>query len=391
MKVAQKLTINRQSLYAVLALVFGLLMIALPALASAEQLTERSIQLSSSSVNTANVSYNVKFTVDGDAEAFTVDFCAETPLIGEDCTTPAGFLATGVGATPEGATAASSPANNRVVVTKQIVAATEDEVEVTLTGIQNPSSDGTFFARIVTYETVGQAGSSTVGAASAGAVDQGSVAISITPTIGVSGTVLETLTFCVSGSPIDPNCTNTTAPVVVLGEETAEDSGIFALTPGVLSDGSIHTQLTTNASGGVVIRLKSNATACGGLVRAGTNGTEWDCIVPAIGDNIGLDATNNSARFGVITADATDTPNVSATGQLLPVEGSAYGNSIYAFNYVLGDETGVTGEYGDPFLDTRGAPATGKNMQLTFGATASTNTPAGNYTADLSMIAVGKF
>lgn len=53
--------------------------------------------------------------------------------------------------------------------------------------------------------------------------------------------------------------------------------------------------------------------------------------------------------------------------------------------------SGVTSTYGDQFLTTSGAPALNKNMTLTFGASAANNTPAGSYSADLSLIATGKF
>lgn len=388
MKTTAKIAMGRQLAYVAAALATVLLAIILPVMVSADQLTARSVQLSSASVGMSNVTYEVKFTAAGDAEAFTVDFCQETPLLGQACTQPTNFTAASAASTSTGVTNVTGSVN-RAVVAKEI--ATNEEVVVALTGISNPTVDGTMYARIVTYETATQAGESAIGAADVGSVDSGSVAIAITPTIGVSGTVLETLTFCVSGTAIGANCTGTTTPVVALGNETAQGSGIFALTPGELSEGNLFTQITTNATSGVVVHLKSSTTGCGGLMRAGADSSTGCGILPAVGENIGLNANDNSARFGVTTSDAVDTPNVNATGAFLPALNSIYSNDVYAFNYAVGDATGVTSPFGDPFLDTRSAPATGKNMTLTFGATASTNTPAGSYSADLSMIAVGKF
>jgi hypothetical protein len=59
--------------------------------------------------------------------------------------------------------------------------------------------------------------------------------------------------------------------------------------------------------------------------------------------------------------------------------------------YVSGDATGVTSTYGDPILDTAGAPVNNMGMPLTFGASAANDTAAGLYSADLSLIATGKF
>jgi len=199
--------------------------------------------------------------------------------------------------------------------------------------------------------------------------------------------VLETLTFCVAGAEIEADCTNITVdPVLELGETVGDT---VALSPGVVSEGSIYTQISTNAAGGVVVRLKSNATDCGGLLRAGAVAGTCD-ISPAL--NTDITPANDEAKFGVKTATATATTGVTnASGTLAPASGSFYNNTTYALNYINGDATGITSTFGDPFLDTNDEPANNQNMQLTFGATVNNNTPAGIYSADLSLIAVGKF
>jgi hypothetical protein len=60
-------------------------------------------------------------------------------------------------------------------------------------------------------------------------------------------------------------------------------------------------------------------------------------------------------------------------------------------NYVSGDATGVTSTYGDPILNTAGAPANNQNMPLTFAASINNNTPAGDYSATLGLIASGTY
>jgi hypothetical protein len=44
-----------------------------------------------------------------------------------------------------------------------------------------------------------------------------------------------------------------------------------------------------------------------------------------------------------------------------------------------------------PFLETAGGPANNKNMMLTFGVGTSNSTPAGTYSTNLNLIAVGTF
>lgn len=360
----------------------------------AAQATNRSVELSSSSVSATGVQYKVKFTTgDAPAGAMVVYFCNNSPLKGQVCNAPAGFSAAASTVTSAGFTRGDASAN-RVEVTGTFAANTD--VEVVLGNITNPSvatTTAALFARIVTYEDAGDVTGTEADELGDNQVDDGAMAIAITPTIGVSGVVLETLTFCVSGgteadpevNPIGDGCTGTlTAPTLALGTNIG---GVISLQPGLVSSGKVYTQISTNASKGAVVRLKSNATGCGGMLRAGAEAGTCD-IAPAQQTDI----VEGDAKFGVRTATATD--GTGANGDYRPYQEGAnpayYSNTSYAMRYV-DDTDGVTSPFGDPFLDTAEAPANNKNMALTFGAAASNNTPAGSYSADISLIAVGKF
>jgi hypothetical protein len=207
--------------------------------------------------------------------------------------------------------------------------------------------------------------------------------MSITPTIGVSGAVLESMTFCVSGAEITvANCGGSlTAPTLKLGQNVG---GVISLNSANVYTGSVYTQLSTNAVTGAVVSLKSNALDCGGLVRQGSETNADGCgIAPALNTDIAA----GEAKFGVKTTAAAAVG--SGSGVLQPV--AYYNNSTFALRYADGDATGVTSTYGDPFLDTDNAPLNNMGMQIIFGASAANNTPAGLYSADLSMIATGKF
>jgi len=367
--------------------VAGVLLAAfVPALAMAAQVTQRSIELSSSSASSTNVTYTVKFTASNAAGSFVVDFCSNSPVIGEACTAPTGFSVTGVTSATSGFTdvvAPTSASTTQRVVTGTIGAS--DNVSVVLSGVTNPSVAGTVYARIVTYNTKSNAllyTSSDV--TRTGSVDNGGVAMSINNTIGVSGAVLESMTFCVAGQTITANCnlTGNIAPTLKLGEDLG--NGVLALTPSAISTGHIFTQLSTNAASGAVINLKSSATGCGGLVNS-SNPTAC-YITPALTSDFAF----GTAKFGVKTSTATGT-GTNPTGILQPFTASAYNNTTYALNWASGDATGVTSTYGDPFLDTAGLPVNNQNMDLTFGASVTNSTPAGFYSADLGLIATGKF
>lgn len=375
------------SVFAAAALLLGT---ALPGIASAAQLTERSIALSSGSSSATNVSYEVNFTATTAAAsgALVIDFCNDSPLLGTTCTPPTGFSLTG--ATAAGYTKEASSTASKIVLSGAIAAGTNT---ITLTGVNNPTAAGKLFARIVTYAATAGANAYT-DTLPGTHLDDGGVAMYINPAINVSAAVLESMIFCVTGTAAPgENCdlTGTTTPTLKLGENTG---GVIALDAQHLSTGDLYTQLSTNAAGGAIVSLKSNTTSCGGLMRDGEADPAKGCgILPAGNSTF----TFGTAKFGVKTATAAGAGS-NFNGTLRPYDqagGSAgtpvYNNSGYALRYASDNLTGVTSTYGDPFLDTADAPVNNMGMTLTFGASAANNTPAGNYKAELSLIATGKF
>jgi hypothetical protein len=347
------------------------------AVASAAQVTERSISLSSTSRNAKGVTYQVNFTAPTGAGAVVVDFCSNSPLVGQPCTAPIGFNSSAA-TTANGFTIGTNTANT--VVASGTIGSGQNTI--VFNGIDNPTNAGPLYARILTYTNV--AGANAYESATPGShIDDGGLALYITDTVGVSGTVLESMTFCVSGTAITADCAATSSPVLRLGEPVGSTDTV-ALQPGVISTGSIHTQLSTNASSGAVVSLKSSAANCGGLMRAG-DPTACD-ISPAQQSGV----TTTTAAFGVKTATATNTGS-NPNGTLRAKADSGYNDTTYALNYAALNATGVTSTYGDPFLDTADAPVNNKNMELTFGVSVTNDTPAGLYSADLSLIATGKF
>jgi hypothetical protein len=357
-----------------------------PGLASAAQLTERSIGLSSSSKAATNVSYEVKFTPVAGAGAFLVDFCTNSSLVDDTCTAPTGFAVSGAASADATAVAANTAADpNVVVVTKTLTGATP--VDVNLTGVTNPSGNGVVYARIITFDTAANAKAYTAGSAIDGASpatgatgDAGSAAFEILDSFGVSASVTESMSFCVGKTIISANCdlTGNAAPTLKLGKTIGST---IALDSSEVSSDTMFTQLNTNALHGAVISLKSSATNCGGLELAGDT-TTTDCFIAPAGLTGGI--SPGDAKFGVKTATAT-----GGSDSLVP--SGSYNSSTYVLHAATDNSVGVTSTYGDPFLNTAGAKANNMNMQLTFGASTNASVPAGNYSADLSLIATGTF
>lgn len=366
-------------------LVSAVLPVLTPSLAAADQLTDRSIQLSSSTVSATGVSYTVNFKAIQAAGAVVLDFCSDSPLVGITCTAPTGFSASGAAldsaSTTAGYAITGTPGASTIKLTKTISAG--DTLAFVLTGITNPSASGPLYVRIVTYVDSTAAGTYTDEDPGTHK-DDGAVAMSITSKISVSGAVLESMLFCVSGATITANCGTTTAPTLKLGQDLG--NGVTALGTSI-STGTLYTQISTNAVGGAVINLKSSALNCGGLKLVGSTDAN-NCFIAAAG--AASDISAGEAKFGVKAGTASATSGVTdASGTLVPA--GSYDTTHYRMNGVTNNSTGVTSSYGDPFLTTSNAAANNQNMQLTFGAQISNNTPAGLYSADLSLIATGKF
>lgn len=356
--------------------VMAILPIALSSFASAALLPNRSVQLSSASAAATGVSYEFEFTTNDPAGAFVVDFCTNSPSVGDPCVAPAGMTAVGASIATSGYSLTGVDANTVAVEATLSGAAT-----FTLDNVTNASAAGLVYARIVTYDTLAHALLYQPDSIGAGTVDGGTVAFSITDTIGVSGSVMESVTFCVSGKAIQANCSGVERPVLKLGEKLGD---VTALTASAVSEGAIYAQVSTNAVGGVTVNLKSGALGCGGLVRAGAV-TACD-IAPAL--DAGIQA--GEAKFGVKVTPEADT-GLNPGGVLQTAAGSIYGAAKFTLNYIANNASGVTSVFGDPFLDTDGAPANNKNVKLTFGASVTDATPAGLYSVDLSLIAAGRF
>jgi hypothetical protein len=168
--------------------------------------------------------------------------------------------------------------------------------------------------------------------------------------------------------------------------------------------GTIYSQLSTNATHGAVINMRNSNTSCGGLSADG--GTT--CAIPAIagGANTGASAmTAGTAAFGLFVSNSTADPN-GGIGTITP--SPIYHDSSHVTiptNLWYGMDTttatgtfagqsaytgSVTGTFGST-VASASAPTYRVENTYVFAATAALTTPAGIYTANLSMIATGTF
>jgi hypothetical protein len=401
---------------ATLVAIFGLLQIRPVDQVQAAQITTRSILMSTSNpAATANsVTYQVRFTAASSytVKAIVIDFCANDPIIGDaTCTAPTGF---DVGsATPTIITCSSACGTNDATLSPTVlgsgwtaagtnlitgsqyrtitltnstgVAVTSSSViAFDMTNVTNPTTTGTFYARVLTYTTT------TTGYApgSEGSYsDYGGIALSTAALITITSKVQEQLTFCVYTSSCG------TAANILLG-----DTNDILSTSAVAVNKAVNYSLSTNAAHGATVYLKGNTLTSGGntIPAAGTGVSNAGFIYNTSGtDFFGLCSYNTSVAFGSAptvtnyyagtgnsgTCSGT-TQDTGGTLNLTSLGGPPY--ATFGFN-----ATNTATTYGDQ-LSSIAAPGTSVNI-VVLAAGVNATQADGIYLTTLQLIAIGTY
>jgi len=355
-----------------------LLMSALPAFFGSQTVyagvvSSRSIQMSSSTPSAA-AEYTVTYTPASSTsiEGIIVDFCSNSPLIGSTCTAPTGFSVGAATVTnysaslvPSGTSTWTSSAEStstlELTSSTAVTQSTSTPDSFTLTTATNPSTTGTFYARITTYaSTPPTATSSPAYSATAPGsyVDQGGVALSTAAAIDISATVQETLSFCVYPGTTGATCG--TNPSFTMGTSVG---GVTIIGSGAVYTNPVDFSISTNADHGAAINLE------GGTLTSGTN------TIPAM--TTAGSITAGTADFGLyLSTLGTD---ISAT--------APYGTADTAYYLNPTDTTSTFGQQ----IASLSAPVTNSVSTITYGVTASNTTPAGVYTATHQLIATATY
>jgi hypothetical protein len=250
-----------------------------------------------------------------------------------------------------------------------------------------------------TDDAFGTSGTAYTGPTAIGSyVDYGGTALSTTSVITITARVQEQLTFCVTAA--NPNTWTTNQdcsdpavaaapPALTLGH----GSPTKVLDSNTVDTGDAYTQLSTNATHGAVINMRNSNLTCGGL--SADNGTT--CAIPPI--NAGATGVSNlaagTAGFGLFVQVFTPTSlTVGTIGSMAPTTNYNDGVHTSAPVYYGMDNTtvgnNVTSTYGST-VATTATPVYRADDDYTFAATSALTTPAGIYTANLTLVATGTF
>ncbi len=365
-------------------------------------LTSRSIQMSDSAPSATAVKYKLKMQTTQAMQSFVVDFCGNSPLIGLTCTAPTGFATGSATLTANGTWSIVATASQWKFTNTASQAAGSFTLEVN--GITNPSTTGTFYARVLTYSNAGYG--TYVSASSPGNYnDYGGIALSTTTPISITAKVQETMTLCTSGGTAATmptptagftglNCAGFTAPAITLGGGTNYD---------VIDSSSIYrrsawSQISTNATNGYAIYMRANNLCGGGLTKAPA--TDATCGIPAVngGASSALAIIAGTAAFGVDVENGVAESGGVGDNQAVAPWSTNSNNPTNQF--VMDDTTSnnsvktTNSPYGSKVIDTTAATVKQANSvtnEYKFGVTASPTTPSGIYQQQFSLIAVGLF
>ena len=397
-----------------------------------------------------NVTYTVSFDVTSahtNLEGIVIHFCTDSPIVGDACTdastngfdlaTPTLTANTLGGATdvdPSGWTVGGDNTDYIIISDATgLAAGVGDTVAFDIDGITNPTSVGSFYARITTFTVDTNATAYTGVATSPGTfIDEGGIALSVANELTVTARVQEVLEFCVgteddsadtgsgglgnngaqNGSPTNreasDDCSDVAGTALSLGVvdsssiQRTSDSDIGQ--SGVAGDGNDGVaMIRTNASSGAVMYYKAEQASGvplggeGALRIAGVNDCDTDSEVDnACFNSAGGDVANPSQS--TITL-GTELFGVTLTNQ----DESAGGNTTDALSCNAEyngagscDATEPTEYAWDPtgafdVLASSSGPIDDEMVNLEFAATASPTTPTGLYTVTANFVATATF
>ena len=406
---------------AVLATAAFLPVVLLGGNASGAQLDNRFIDISGSGVaegsgrsgSTAagqDVTYTVGFDIGttGNVGGLVIDFCSDSPIVGDVCTAPTGFnlnfatlaIANQAGITDFSIDTTNSSASQLVLTRSAASVSATTSVEFDLgtsatgDGITNPTTVGTFYARIVTYatDTAAQAyDSETPGTF----VDEGGIALAIANELTITARVQEVLEFCIgtqedstltpAGDPLE-DCSNVAGTDIDLG---VVDSN--SISNSTTEGNSGVAMIRTNAANGAVVYYKAEQdTNSGQLKIAGES-----CISPSSTE----DACFNSAGLTQVAFTA----GVERFGMALRNLNNDYGgatsnlacNVEYRSNTTCADVAPGGYAWRDDGQFATIASSTSvlddEMVNLEFAATAAPTTPTGLYTVTANFVATSTF
>lgn len=214
-------------------------------------LPSRSLKINNSMADATNVQYNIGFGISDQSEvvgSVKVTFCANSPLIDDYCESINGFslqdstLSSQSG--PGDFAIYPGSLNNYVIFSRPNNAINSQSVELTLSGVKNPSSKGTYFGRIQTFSSQDATGPT---------LNSGGVTFAIVSPLALNTVVPPYLYLCVGIVLSGLDCNNSQGNFIDLGEMSSNKT----------STGTSQFIVATNAGSGFNVAVRGFAPSAG--------------------------------------------------------------------------------------------------------------------------------
>ncbi len=382
--------------------------------ASAAQITERKITMSTSQRAATGVSYAVSFkpATSITATGMVVEFCANSPLVGSSCTAPAngntleGFVGNTGSVSGSWVIDGTSDANTLILTHSGATLTAGSTFTVTVSGVTNPTYDSvqpaTFYARILTY-TGSPTGYTSTSPGSY--TDQGGIALTTNNQLQVDARVQEELEFCVgtvdntviSNATTPANCSaapfSSATPTVDIGTISSTTTSI---SPIAVSSGGNNmngaAMIRTNAVNGATITyFAEQETGSGRLKVAGatcTGSSGFDAGSGVTDQCFGSSSTQGDfstagEKFGMTSSDVFR-PTGSTTTNL--TRDASYDGDGTAASGFAWQQDGTT-----TTLATSSTVMDYEMLLLRFAARTSATTPTGSYSVTSTYVATSTY
>jgi hypothetical protein len=371
------------------------------------QITTRSMTMSTSA-SSASVAYTLTFTpaTTSATGSLIVDFCSNDPLPTDTCSfaaTTVPTVTTGITSSVGTASVLGSGSPIHTIAVTTITGGFTSGTPITITfnstltnKLTNPTTNGSFYARVITYSTAtGATSGGSTGYTPANttgntptigtlANDSGGIALSTAANISITSKVFETMSFCV----FQTSCG--TAPALTLGDPT---TGALSVANAYINNNAQYTLATNAGSGGGVTMTGTTLCRPGGTCTTGASAFTISAIgntaaVKAVGtEQFGMCADTTGASGGLVAAvPYSDTINACHTGL---TTGIYTGTSNFGFNDSA-STGGTNNAAGSSLLTFTGAVPSYTGTFAFLGNIAAT-TEAGIYTTSLNLVATGTF
>jgi hypothetical protein len=314
---------------------------------------QRSIAMSDSTVN-AVTDYTLGFDISAPEilGSIKLEFCSNDPIVGDPCTPPSGFDISGaVLGLQNGETGFSiygpGTNTNTLVLSRAPLLTTATSVSYSLTGVVNPDTEGSFYARLETFASTDASGFDT---------DHGGIALSTNSAIQVSTQVPPYLLFCGGVTIGGFDCNNASGDYINFGNLNSGSTA--TATSQILS--------ATNAANGLTITIAGSTMTSGNNVISALNAA--DVSRPGIG------------QFGMnLVANTTPLVGIDPQGGGTATPTANYGQADF-FKFTSGD-TIATATTADDY----------RKLTASYIINIASGQPVGVYATTLTYICLANF